>query len=91
VTETLPLELLAPLGCGPQTGAGKVMNSLAVKAGSSIASFGTGSVGLAAVMVARSVGAVSSPGIPGEISVKTRPGVRLICCSDELQVHRPSR
>jgi aryl-alcohol dehydrogenase len=57
VTRTLPLELLAPLGCSLQTGAGTVMNSLAVKAGSSIAIFGTGSVGLAAVMVARIVGA----------------------------------
>lgn len=57
VSKTLPLELLAPLGCGLQTGAGTVMNSLAVRAGSSIALFGTGAVGLAAVMAARIVGA----------------------------------
>ena len=57
VSKTLPLELLAPLGCGIQTGAGTVMNSLAVKPGSSIAIFGTGSVGLAAVMAARLMGA----------------------------------
>ncbi|MGD0413443.1 MAG: NAD(P)-dependent alcohol dehydrogenase, partial [Verrucomicrobiota bacterium] len=55
VPKSLPLELLAPLGCGLQTGAGTVMNSLAVRAGSSIAVFGTGSVGLAAVMAARIV------------------------------------
>jgi aryl-alcohol dehydrogenase len=55
VPKTLPLELLAPLGCGLQTGAGTVMNSLAVRAGSSIAVFGTGSVGLATVMAARIV------------------------------------
>lgn len=55
VPRTLPLELLAPLGCGLQTGAGTVMNSLAVRAGSSIAVFGAGSVGLAAVMAARVV------------------------------------
>ena len=55
VPKSLPLELLAPLGCGLQTGAGTVMNSLAVHAGSSIAVFGTGSVGLAAVMAARIV------------------------------------
>jgi aryl-alcohol dehydrogenase len=53
VPKSLPLELLAPLGCGLQTGAGTVMNSLAVRAGSTIAVFGTGSVGLAAVMAAR--------------------------------------
>ena len=57
VRRALPLELLAPLGCGLQTGAGTVMNSLAVRRGRRIAVFGTGSVGLAAVMAARIVGA----------------------------------
>jgi aryl-alcohol dehydrogenase len=55
VPKSLPLELLVPLGCGMQTGAGTVMNSLAVRAESSIAVFGAGSVGLAAVMAARIV------------------------------------
>lgn len=45
-----PLELLGPLGCGFQTGAGGVMRSLGCPAGSSIAIFGGGPVGLAAVM-----------------------------------------
>ena len=53
----LPLELLAPLGCGFQTGAGTVLNSLKVPMGASIAIFGTGAVGLAAVMAARLQGA----------------------------------
>ncbi len=57
VPKDLPLEILAPLGCGMQTGAGTVMNSLKVPAGASIAVFGTGAVGLAAVMAARIVGA----------------------------------
>jgi aryl-alcohol dehydrogenase len=57
VSKDLPLEVLAPLGCGLQTGAGTVMNSLEVSAGRSIAVFGTGAVGLAAVMAARIVGA----------------------------------
>jgi aryl-alcohol dehydrogenase len=57
ISKRLPLEMLAPLGCGLQTGAGTVMNSLAVRAGASIAVFGTGAVGLAAVMAARIVGA----------------------------------
>ncbi len=57
VPKNLPLETLAPLGCGLQTGAGTVMNSLAVRAGESIAVFGTGAVGLAAVMAARIAGA----------------------------------
>ncbi len=57
VTKDLPLELLAPLGCGIQTGAGTVMNSLKVRKGASIAIFGTGAVGLSAVIASRIVGA----------------------------------
>jgi len=49
-TSKVALELLGPLGCGFQTGAGGVMRSLAAHAGSSIAVFGGGPVGLAAVM-----------------------------------------
>ena len=55
VPKDLPLAMLAPLGCGIQTGAGTVMNSLKVSKGSSIAIFGTGAVGLAAIMAARIV------------------------------------
>jgi len=51
-----PLELLGPLGCGIQTGAGAVLNSLHPHAGSSIVVFGVGSVGLAAIMAAHVVG-----------------------------------
>ena len=57
VRKDLPLHLLAPLGCGLQTGAGTVMNSLKVRKGQSVAIFGTGAVGLAAVMAARIAGA----------------------------------
>jgi aryl-alcohol dehydrogenase len=57
VSKKLGLELFAPLGCGLQTGAGTVMNSLKVSKGKSIAIFGTGAVGIAAVMAARIVGA----------------------------------
>ena len=48
-----PLELLGPLGCGIQTGAGSVLNALKVEPGASIAIFGTGAVGMAAVMAAK--------------------------------------
>jgi len=54
-----PLEMLAPLGCGIMTGAGAVINSLAVGVDDSIAVFGTGSVGLSAIMAAKLVGAGS--------------------------------
>lgn len=52
----MPLELAAPLGCGVQTGAGVVLLSLRAPAGSSIAVFGTGTVGLSAIMAAHDVG-----------------------------------
>ncbi|WP_374527608.1 NAD(P)-dependent alcohol dehydrogenase [Novosphingobium sp.] len=46
----VPLELLGPLGCGLQTGAGGVMRSMACPAGSSLVVIGGGPVGMAAVM-----------------------------------------
>jgi aryl-alcohol dehydrogenase len=47
-----PLELLGPLGCGVQTGAGSVMNVLRPKPGDALCVFGAGGVGLSAVMAA---------------------------------------
>ncbi|PPU38802.1 NAD(P)-dependent alcohol dehydrogenase [Xanthomonas arboricola] len=59
VPKDAPLELLGPLGCGIQTGAGAVLKALAVRAGNSFAAFGTGAVGLAAIMAARVAGATT--------------------------------
>jgi aryl-alcohol dehydrogenase len=56
VADRVPLKLLGPLGCGVQTGAGAVINSLRPQAGSSIAVFGMGAVGLSAIMAAKLVG-----------------------------------
>lgn len=49
----IPLERLAPLGCGLMTGAGAVLRSMEARSGMPIAVFGTGTVGLAAIMAAR--------------------------------------
>ena len=57
VDKDLPLEKLAPLGCGVITGAGGVIEALKVKAGDTIAVLGVGGVGLSAIMAARLVGA----------------------------------
>ncbi|WP_036166720.1 NAD(P)-dependent alcohol dehydrogenase [Massilia sp. 9096] len=57
VRQDAPLELLGPLGCGIQTGAGAVINALKVGPGSSFAAFGGGAVGLSAVLAARASGA----------------------------------
>jgi aryl-alcohol dehydrogenase len=50
VREDIPLDILAPMGCGIMTGAGAVMNSLQPRPGASIAVFGTGTVGMSAVL-----------------------------------------
>ena len=56
VPNDLPLDVLAPLGCGIQTGAGAVLNCLRASPGSSIAVFGAGAVGLSAIMAASVAG-----------------------------------
>lgn len=56
VSQAAPLALLGPLACGIQTGAGAIINALRPRMGQSLAIFGTGSVGLAAVMAARAIG-----------------------------------
>ena len=50
VPEDIPLEILGPMGCGIQTGAGAVMNALQAGPGSAIAIFGVGPVGMSAVL-----------------------------------------
>lgn len=67
IPSDVPLELMGPLGCGFQTGAGAVLKALDVKAGRSVAIFGTGAVGLAAVMAAKIAGA--SPIIAIDLNV----------------------
>lgn len=57
VEPTADLKTLAPLGCGVQTGAGTVLNTLEVRPGSSLAVLGVGSVGLSSVMAAVVAGA----------------------------------
>jgi aryl-alcohol dehydrogenase len=50
VDPEVDLKLLGPLGCGIQTGFGGTVRSLKPEVGSSIVIFGTGSVGLSALM-----------------------------------------
>ena len=57
VRDDAPLNILGPLGCGIQTGAGAVLNVFEIKPGQSLAVFGAGSLGLSAVMAAKLSGA----------------------------------
>ena len=59
VDKSLPLELLGPLGCGIQTGAGSILCAMDVQPGTSLVVFGAGAVGLAAVMAGRVAGATT--------------------------------
>ena len=51
--DSVPLELAGTLGCGIPTGAGSVLNVLKPQPGSTVAVFGLGAVGLAAVAAAK--------------------------------------
>jgi aryl-alcohol dehydrogenase len=57
VPDGIDLDTTGPYGCSISTGAGTVLNELKPGPGSSIAVFGTGNVGLAAIMAARLTGA----------------------------------
>ncbi|WP_241390822.1 MULTISPECIES: NAD(P)-dependent alcohol dehydrogenase [Serratia] len=56
VPDDAPLEALGPFACGIMTGAGAVMNSLTPEPGTSIAIFGIGAVGIAAIAAAKVMG-----------------------------------
>lgn len=56
VDRALDLTLLAPFGCGFQTGAGTVLNIVDPQPGDTLAVFGVGAVGLAAIAAARGAG-----------------------------------
>ncbi|WP_059008850.1 NAD(P)-dependent alcohol dehydrogenase [Streptomyces specialis] len=71
------LALLAPVGCGIQTGVGAVLNVLRPRPGDSVAVFGAGAVGLSAVMAARLSGAgdiVVADVVPSRLALATELG-----------------
>jgi S-(hydroxymethyl)glutathione dehydrogenase/alcohol dehydrogenase len=63
VPEGLPMDVATMLGCAAPTGMGAVINVLKVRPGDSIAIFGTGGVGLNAVMAAAFSGATTIVGV----------------------------
>ena len=81
VRKDAPLEMLGPLGCGIQTGAGAVLNVLKPERGSSFALFGCGGVGLAALMGARIAGCdpiVAVDKVPSRLELAKRLGATLV-------------
>lgn len=57
IREDIPLDRAALVGCGVTTGVGAVLNTAKVEPGSTVAVFGCGGVGLAAIQGARIAGA----------------------------------
>ena len=57
IREDLPLDRAALIGCGVTTGVGAVLNTAKIEPGSTVAVFGAGGVGLAAIQGARIAGA----------------------------------
>ena len=57
IREDMPLEAAALIGCGVMTGVGAALNTAKVEPGSTVAVFGAGGVGLAALQGARIAGA----------------------------------
>lgn len=63
IAKDVPLEVVAPIGCGVHTGAGTVMTLLKPDVGANLLVFGTGTVGLSAIMAARIMGCAKIIGI----------------------------
>jgi len=59
VDPSYDLAMMGPLGCGIQTGAGAILNTLDVQPGSSVVITGAGALGLSAVMAAKVAGATT--------------------------------
>ena len=57
IRDDMPLDRAALIGCGVMTGVGAVLNTAKVPAGSTVAVFGAGGVGLSAIQGARIAGA----------------------------------
>ncbi|MGW1029373.1 NAD(P)-dependent alcohol dehydrogenase [Streptomyces sp. NPDC002577] len=77
VPSDVPLELMAPLGCGVQTGAGAVWNVLKPRPGATLVVTGAGAVGLSAVMAARltpATGIIAVDRVPARLELARELG-----------------
>jgi aryl-alcohol dehydrogenase len=88
VPDDVPLELVAPLGCGVQTGAGAVLNALRPEPGTSIAVYGTGTVGMSAIMAARVTGCTTIVGVdlrPARLELARELGATGVVDASQLE------
>jgi S-(hydroxymethyl)glutathione dehydrogenase / alcohol dehydrogenase len=91
VPDDVPLEIAAITGCAVSTGMGAVMNIARVAAGSTVAVFGCGGVGLCAVMGSRVCGAAQIVAIdpaPGRREAAVKFGATEAVAPDEVELRR---
>jgi Zn-dependent alcohol dehydrogenase len=77
VNPSLPYEIAALFGCAVLTGVGAAVNSAQVRMGESVAIFGLGGVGLAALLGARAAGATTIAAVdvvPGKLELARELG-----------------
>jgi len=77
IDNEMPLDRAALIGCGVMTGAGAVMNTARIPAGSTVAVIGCGGVGLAAIQGARIAGAsriIAVDMVPSKLELAKRMG-----------------
>ena len=77
ITKEMPLDRAALIGCGVTTGVGAVLNTARIEPGSTVAVFGCGGVGLAAIQGARIAGArriIAVDKFPGKLELAKKLG-----------------
>lgn len=87
-SEAIPLPLVAPMGCGIQTGAGTIFNYIKPDAGSSIMITGCGPVGLSAVMAAKIAGCrdiIACDIVPSRLELAVKMGATHTINSREVE------
>lgn len=92
IASELPFETAALFGCAVLTGAGATTNALDINAGDSVAVFGLGGVGLAAVMAAVAAGAqvIAVDRVAGKLELARELGAQhgLLAVSDVVDTIR---
>ena len=86
VDPDLPFEIAALFGCAVLTGVGAVVNSARVEVGDTVAVFGLGGVGLAALLGARATGAreiVAVDVVPEKLALARELGATHAIAADE--------
>jgi Zn-dependent alcohol dehydrogenase len=89
IDSSLPAEIAALFGCAVMTGVGAAVNTARVQPGESVAVFGLGGVGLAALLGARAAGAfplIAIDVLPSKLELATELGATHIVAAGEGSV-----